>query len=108
MLRTLRARARKSGENPNLVELPDWDNHDIRRTIRTHLSALRIPEEVREAVLAHGRAGIKGTYDLYEYADETREALTMWAVRLRSIVEPPPAGCTDTEEASWLSASNRL
>jgi integrase len=65
-----------------------WTNHDIRRTVRTRLSALRIPEEVREAVLAHARAGIKGAYDHYHYLDEKREALTQWAARLRDIVEP--------------------
>jgi len=91
MLRTLRAMARKNGGDPARVTLPEWENHDLRRTVRTHLSALRIPEEVREAVLAHARPGIKGTYDFYEYHDEKREALDAWAVRLRSIVEPPPA-----------------
>jgi integrase len=70
--------------------LPDFVNHDIRRTVRTHLSALRISEEVREAVLAHVRPGIKGAYDHYQYLDEKREALTLWNARLRSIVEPPP------------------
>ena len=45
-------------------KLPDWINHDIRRTVRTKFSALRIPEEVREAVLAHARPGIKGHYDI--------------------------------------------
>ena len=71
--------------------LPDFVNHDVRRTVRTHLSALRISEEVREAVLAHVRPGIKGAYDHYQYLDEKREALTLWNARLRSIVEPPPA-----------------
>ena len=71
--------------------LPDFVNHDIRRTVRTHLSALRIAEEVRETVLAHVRPGIKGTYDHYQYVDEKREALTLWNARLRSIVEPQPA-----------------
>jgi integrase len=70
--------------------LPDFVNHDIRRTVRTHLSALRIGEEVREAVLAHVRPGIKGVYDQHQYLDEKREALTLWNARLRSIVEPPP------------------
>ena len=70
------------------MRLAEWENHDIRRTVRTHLSALRVPEEVREAVLAHARPGIKGTYDFHEYADEKREALTLWAARLRNIVEP--------------------
>src|SRR5262249_51765066 len=70
------------------AELPDWTNHDIRRTVRTKLSALRIPEEVREAVLAHARPGIKGHYDMHHYLDEKRDALTQWAAKLRDIVEP--------------------
>jgi integrase len=91
ILRTLRAMARLQGADPSTVIMKDWVNHDLRRTVRTHLSALRIPEEVREAVLAHVRPGIKGTYDKYEYLDEKREALTAWAARLRNIVEPAPA-----------------
>jgi integrase len=91
MLRTLRAVARRNGGNPDSVELLPWENHDLRRVVRSGLSALRIPEEVREAVLAHARPGIKRHYDLYEYADEKREALTLWAARLRGIVEPVSA-----------------
>ena len=70
------------------ARLPDWTNHDIRRTVRTKLSALRIPEEVREAVLAHARPGIKGHYDMHHYLDEKRDALMQWAAKLRDIVEP--------------------
>ena len=70
--------------------LPDFVNHDIRRTVRTHLSALRIGEEVREALLAHVRPGIKGVYDQHQYLEKKREALTLWNARLRSIIEPPP------------------
>jgi integrase len=72
-------------------DLPPFTNHDIRRTVRTHLSALRIAEEVREAVLAHTRGGIKRVYDQHDYFAEKLEALTLWNARLRSIVEPPPA-----------------
>jgi hypothetical protein len=92
MLRTLRALARRRGDNPAKVALPHWTNHDIRRSVRSQLSRLKITEEAREAVLAHARPGIKGTYDLYDYFDEKREALELWAARLRNIVEPPPAG----------------
>jgi Arm DNA-binding domain len=90
MLRTLRALARKRGDDPAKVRLAHWVNHDIRRTVRSNLSRLRITEEAREAVLAHARPGIKGTYDLHDYFDEKREALLLWAARLRDIVEPPP------------------
>ena len=79
------------GKDAKRITLPDFVNHDIRRTVRTHLSALRIGEEVREAVLAHVRPGIKGVYDKHQYLDEKREALTLWNARLRLIVEPLPA-----------------
>jgi len=89
MLRTLRAVARQRGEDPSKVVLPAWTNHDIRRTVRSNLSRLKISEEAREALLAHARPGIKGTYDLYDYLDEKREALELWGARLRAIVNPP-------------------
>ena len=78
------------GDDPARVKLAHWRNHDIRRTVRSGLSRLKIAEEAREAVLAHARPGIKGVYDLHDYLDEKREALELWAARLRSIVEPPP------------------
>ena len=65
--------------------------HDIRRTMRTHLSGLPIPENVRELVIAHAKPGLHKVYDQHAYQDEKREALTLWGARLRSIVEPPPA-----------------
>jgi hypothetical protein len=91
MLRTLKALARKRGDDPAKVELADWVNHDIRRTVRSNLSRLRVTEEAREAVLAHARPGIKGVYDQYDYFAEKREALELWADRLRSIVESTSA-----------------
>lgn len=90
MRRTLMALAKRRGEDPADVTLPHFVNHDIRRTVRSHLSRLKVTEEAREAVLAHARPGIKGTYDLYDYLDEKREALELWAARLREIVAPPP------------------
>jgi integrase len=99
MLEELRAIALERGKDPERVTLPDFVNHDIRRSVRTHLSALRIGEEVREAVLAHVRPGIKGVYDKHQYLDEKREALTLWNTRLRSIVEPPPANVVELRAA---------
>lgn len=67
-----------------------WVTHDIRRTVRTNLSAFRsISEETREAILAHARPGVKGVYNVYDYADEKREALTLWAQRLQAIISMP-------------------
>jgi integrase len=64
---------------------PPWTNHDIRRTVRSGLSRLKISEEAREAVLAHVRPGVKGVYDRYEYLDEKCEALKLWNERVLRI-----------------------
>jgi hypothetical protein len=90
MLRSLRAMARQRGDDPAAVKLKPWVQHDLRRVVRSGLSRLRIPEEVREAVLAHARPGIKGTYDQHDYLDEKRDALRQWGALLHTIVEPAP------------------
>jgi hypothetical protein len=76
MLRTLRAMARCRGDDPAKIRLARWTNHDIRRTVRSNFSALRVPEEAREAVLAHVRPGIKGVYDLYTYLEKSAKPLS--------------------------------
>ncbi len=91
MFRTLKAMARMRSDDPARIELKPWIIHDLRRTLRTHLSALRIPDHIAEMVIGHGRQGLQRVYDQHRYLDEMREALTLWAARLRSIVEPPPA-----------------
>jgi hypothetical protein len=55
MLRTLKAMARRNGEDHHAVTLPNWVNHDLRRVIRSGLSALRAPHNVAEASLHTGR-----------------------------------------------------
>ena len=91
MLAELRAAAERRGEDPAKVKLPDWCIHDIRRTVRTGLSALRVADHVSELVIAHTKQGLHKVYDQFAYLDEKREALALWAARLRSIVEPAPA-----------------
>jgi integrase len=92
MLYILRKEARERGDDSDAVKLPHWTNHDIRRTVRSRLSRLRIAEEVREAILAHVKTGMKAVYDVYEYLDEKREALELWAGTLRQIANPPRGG----------------
>jgi hypothetical protein len=86
MLRTLRAMARSRGEDHHAVELAAWVNHDLRRTVRSGLSELRVKHEVAEAVLAHRPPGIVATYNLHQYEDEKREALQAWAQKIADIV----------------------
>ena len=67
MLRTQRALARRRGDDPSRVTVPSWVNHDLRRTLRTGLSKLRIDRDICEAVLAHTRPGVEGVYDRHDY-----------------------------------------
>jgi integrase len=66
----------------------DFVLHDIRRTMRTHLSALPITDRVRELVIAHAQPGMHKVYDQHAYESEKRHALELWAARLRTIVAP--------------------
>jgi hypothetical protein len=99
MLRTLRALARRRGEDPAKVQLPDWTNHDIRRSVRSQLSRLKVTEEAREAVMAHVRSGIKAIYDLHDYLDQKREALDLWSARLHSIIRSASAKVPELKAA---------
>jgi integrase len=60
--------------------------HDLRRTMRTGLSTLPIPELVRELVIAHTKPGLHKVYDQHAYLDEKRQALELWQVRVREIL----------------------
>lgn len=62
-----------------LDDMPDWNPHDLRRTVRTGLSRLGCPAEIAEAVLGHSKKGIQGTYDLHTYEKECSEWLQKWA-----------------------------
>lgn len=99
MLAELRRAGAEQGKDPATIKLPPWVLHDLRRTMRSGLSALPIAEHVRELVIGHVRPGISGVYDLYAYLDEKRQALELWATRLRSIVEPPPANVVKISSA---------
>ena len=89
MLRSWRAIARLRGAGRRTAQIKPWVIHDIRRTMRTGLSALPVPDLVRELVIAHTKPGLHKVYDQNAYESEKRHALELWAARLRNIVEPP-------------------
>lgn len=59
--------------------------HDLRRTCRTGLSRLKVAPHIAERVLNHAQEKIAGTYDVWEYIDEKREALEKWASHLEAL-----------------------
>jgi integrase len=72
------------------VGIPHWTCHDLRRTALTQMAALGIPPIVLGHVANHRtttKAGVTlAVYSHYDYAKEKREALELWADRLRGIV----------------------
>jgi integrase len=81
-------------------EFPPFVIHDVRRTMRTGLSALPIPDLIRELVIGHTKPGLHKVYDQHAYENEKRHALELWATRLRSIVGPPPANVVELVRVS--------
>ena len=70
--------------------IENWRVHDLRRTCRTGMARLGVPEIVSERVLNHQAQGLTKVYNLHEYLDEKRDALARWAQEVANIVEPPP------------------
>jgi integrase len=85
----LRKGGKTRGVRPGVV-LEPFVIHDIRRSVRTGLSALPVPDMVRELVIAHARPGLHRVYDLHSYEAEKRHALELWCGRLREITTPAP------------------
>lgn len=56
--------------------------HDLRRTVRTHLSRIGVTDVVAELVLGHALKGLQARYNVYGYADEKRKALELWGDEL--------------------------
>lgn len=73
------------------AEIPAWTLHDLRRTVRTRLSALKVPPHIAELVIGHKQTGIHAVYDLHSYDDEKRAALTLWEAMLMELVGEPNA-----------------
>ena len=63
-----------------------WNFHDIRRTVRTKLAELGVPEEVAERVLNHTPEKLVRTYNRHRYRGEIRDALEKWGRHLAEIV----------------------
>lgn len=79
--------------------MPAWKIHDLRRTMRTHLSALPVEDLVRELVIAHAKTGLHKVYDQHQYRDEKQRCLELWESRLKGILNPPPDNVADLAKA---------
>ena len=80
VMQTLRAGANKALGR----EMPHWVIHDFRRTLRTHLARLGIPEVIGELMISHKLRGLTATYNIYDFETEKHSALEKWEVELTS------------------------
>lgn len=64
--------------------------HDLRRSTRTGLARLGVPEHVAERVLGHVvQNDMVGVYDQHDYAQERADALELWGQHLQGLLAPP-------------------
>lgn len=66
-------------------DIPHWSIHDLRRTMRTHISGMA-PPHICEIMLGHALPQIWGTYDLYEYLEPQAQAYGRWFHKLCAIL----------------------
>jgi integrase len=66
-----------------------WTVHDLRRTVATELPGLNVQPHVIERVLNHSNGtlgGVAGIYNRFDYQNEMREALNLWADEIDEII----------------------
>jgi len=69
-----------------------WTPHDLRRTMRTGLSACKVRPDIAELTIGHVKTGIIAVYDQYAFEEECADALTRWEARLLdTVLDRPPA-----------------
>ncbi len=64
-----------------------WSPHDLRRTMRTGLSAAKVRPDVAELTIGHAKRGITAVYDQHGFEAERRAALEAWERRLLTITK---------------------
>ncbi len=71
-----------------IANIEDWNLHDLRRTAATGMAKLEVRPHVIERVLNHSTGqlgGIAGVYNRFQYLDEMRDALNLWADHVLSL-----------------------
>lgn len=71
------------------ADMPPWVIHDLRRTTRTIMADLGIPDHIAERTLGHKLQGVLRTYNRHPYHEEKAEALAKVAARVETIINPP-------------------
>lgn len=73
----------------DLLQIPPWTLHDLRRTFRTAWAELGIPIEVAERYINHVsgvHSGVQAIYNRHSYLPEMRIAVEKWECYLENIL----------------------
>jgi integrase len=66
------------------ISVENFTVHDLRRTFRSLLARLSVPDYVAERCLNHKLKGVEEIYDRYDYLETGEKHLTCWlAIRLK-------------------------
>jgi|GEM_PF-674391 len=87
-IKTLYDYSKKIKEN---TSVSDFRNHDIRRTVVTHMADLEVPQHVAGKVINHIESSeqnsVTAIYNKHEYLDEKRVALEKWSHKLNTTIK---------------------
>lgn len=68
----------------------DFQCRDIRRTVKTHMARIKIPQEIRDRVQNHSSRDLSNKhYNRYEYLTDKTHALQKWERELLRIISKP-------------------
>lgn len=72
------------------LAIESWRLHDLRRTAKTGMQALKVSSEISQRVLNHISSldPMDRVYGLYDFLDEKREALDLWARHVSGLIAP--------------------
>lgn len=90
-------KVRKAAGRP---AMPRWTLHDLRRTARTLMSRAKVPSDHAERAVGHVMGIVRGTYDLYAFLEEKREAFESLEQLLTLILDPPVGNVVKMERAA--------
>ncbi|WP_308388296.1 tyrosine-type recombinase/integrase [Acidithiobacillus sp. AMEEHan] len=72
-------------KNHELLGLPPFTPHDLRRTAATHIGMLGFNRLIISKILNHVEGGVTAIYDRHTYDNEKREALHAWSAKLERL-----------------------
>lgn len=77
-----------------------WTPHDLRRTMRTGLSACKVRPDIAELTIGHTKRGIVAVYDRHGFEAERREALQTWETWLMQTVNDNVVSLADKRSSA--------